>query len=157
MVVLGGQAETVEEARALCEKVVEQGQALQRFGRMIEAQGGDRRVIDDLALLPAALRRIDVPAPEGGFVSRLLARPIGHASMLLGAGRARVDSTIDPAVGVVLHKKQGDAVEPGERLCTLHVSDEHHLEEAVHLIKAAFRLGDHPEPLPALIRARPSG
>ncbi|HKM52831.1 MAG TPA: thymidine phosphorylase, partial [Isosphaeraceae bacterium] len=99
MVVLGGRTETTKEARALCKKMVEQGHALERFGRMIEAQGGDRRVIDNLALLPAPRRRIDVPAPEGGFVTRLFARPIGHATMRLGAGRARVDSTIDPAVG----------------------------------------------------------
>ena len=53
MVVLGGRTETTQEARALCKKMVEQGHALERFGRMIEAQGGDRRVIDNLALLPA--------------------------------------------------------------------------------------------------------
>jgi len=157
MVVLGGRTKTTQEARALCKKMVEKGQALERFGRMIEAQGGDRRVIDNLALLPAPRRRIDVPAPEGGFVTRLFARPIGHATMRLGAGRARVDSTIDPAVGVVLHKKQGDPVEPGEPLCTLYVNDECHLEKAAALIKGAFRLGDHPEPVPALIRARLSG
>jgi pyrimidine-nucleoside phosphorylase/thymidine phosphorylase len=157
MVVLGDRAETIQEARTLCKQMVEQGYALERFGRMIEAQGGDRRVIDDLAILPVPRRRIDVPASRGGFVSRLSARPIGHATMLLGAGRARVDSTIDPAVGVILHKKQGDAVEPGEPLCTLHVNDERHLQEALQLIQGAYRLGDHPEPVPALIRVRPSG
>ena len=61
MVVMGGRAETTQEARALCRRMVEEGQALERFGRMIEAQGGDRRVIDDLSLLPAPRRRIDVP------------------------------------------------------------------------------------------------
>jgi pyrimidine-nucleoside phosphorylase/thymidine phosphorylase len=157
MVVMGGRAETIEKARTLCKEMVDQGHALERFGRMIEAQGGDRRVIDDLGLLATPLRRIDIPAPEDGFVTCLLARPIGHATMLLGAGRARVDSAIDPAVGVVLHKKLGDAVEHGEPLCTLHISDERHLEEAVELIRGAFRLGDHLEPVPALIRARPSG
>ncbi|MBV8487668.1 MAG: thymidine phosphorylase [Planctomycetaceae bacterium] len=156
MVMLGGRAETVEEACALGKKLVDQGHALERFGRMIEAQGGDRRVIDNLALLPAPRRRIDLLAPQGGFVTRLFARPIGHATMLLGAGRTHVDSTSDPAVGVVLHKKQGESIEPGEPLCTLHVSEECHLEEAIALIKGAFRLGDHPEPVPALIRARPS-
>ncbi len=103
--------------------------ALERFRRMVEAQGGDPRVVDDPALLPAARRRIDITASSTGIIGGLAARPIGHATMLLGAGRARVDSTIDPAVGILLHKKTGDHVRQGEPLCTLLVNDESHLAE----------------------------
>ena len=64
--------------------------------------------------------------------------------MLLGAGRARVESTIDPAVGVILHKKVGDAVAAGEPLCTVLVNDETHLESALAMIGGAYDLGDDP-------------
>ena len=64
--------------------------------------------------------------------------------MLLGAGRARVDSPIDPAVGVILHKKVGDPVEAGEPLCTVLVNDESRLEQALAMIRDAFAIGDAP-------------
>ena len=63
-------------------------------------------------------------AAGSGFVRSLSARPVGHATMLLGAGRTRMDSPVDHAVGVVLHKKVGDAVDRGEPLCTLLVNDD---------------------------------
>ena len=71
-------------------------------------------------------------------MQRLAARPIGHATMLLGAGRARVDSSIDPAVGVILHKKVGDPVAQGEPLCTLLVNDESRLGDVSKLIAGAY-------------------
>ena len=78
------------------------------------------------------------------------ARPIGQATMLLGAGRARVDSKIDPSVGVILHKKVGDRVEVGEPLCTVLVNDEPGIDVALAMIGEAYRIGDGPvtpEPL----------
>jgi thymidine phosphorylase len=107
-------------------------------------------VIDDPRLFPAPKRRIDLPAPRSGVVQSLLARPIGHATMLLGAGRAKVASVIDPAVGVILHKKIGDNVTHGEPLCTLLVNDESALDKARSMILGAYTIGDQPvspEPL----------
>ncbi len=142
MVLLGRQAGTIEEAREVCQSVVDDGRALERFRRLIEAQGGDPRVVDDPSLLPAPQRRIDLPASRTGIVQELAARPIGHATMLLGAGRARVDSTIDPAVGVILLKKVGESVREGEPLCTLLVNDESRLEEVSVLVQRAYTIGD---------------
>ena len=107
---------TLDEARALCHRTIADGSALERFRRVVEAQGGDPRSIDDLSRLPQPRRRVPIAADHSGVVRSLHARPIGHATMLLGAGRARVDSTIDPAVGVILHKKLGDTVAKGERV-----------------------------------------
>ena len=76
--------------------------------------------------------------------TRSSARPIGQATMLLGAGRARVDSTIDPSVGVILHKKVGDRVEAGEPLCTVLVNDEPGIEDALAMIGEAYRIEDGP-------------
>ena len=70
--------------------------------------------------------------------------------MLLGAGRSRMDSPVDHAVGVILHKKVGDAVDRDEPLCTLLVNDESRLPEAEAMIRDAYTIADEPvaaEPL----------
>ncbi len=74
--------------------------------------------------------------------------------MLLGAGRARVDSVIDPAVGVILHKKAGDRVEAGEPLCTVLINDDSAERAALDLIRGAYEIGDGPVAVPDLIVER---
>jgi pyrimidine-nucleoside phosphorylase len=142
MVVMGRKAATLEEARAQCRGTIDDGSAFERFRRLTQEQGGDPRVIDDPSRLPAPRRRIDLPAPRSGYVQSVAARPIGHASMLLGAGRARVDSVIDPAVGLIVHKKCGDRVEAGEPLCTLLVNSEESLSAAQEMIQHAYKFSD---------------
>ena len=150
MVVIGGRARSLDEAREACRRTIADGSALERLARLIAAQGGDPRVIDDPSLLPAARRRVVVRAERAGFVRTLAARPVGHATMLLGAGRSRMESPVDHAVGVILHKKAGAAVESDEPLCTLLVNDEARLAEAEALIRDAYTIAEEPglvEPL----------
>jgi thymidine phosphorylase len=151
MVRLAGLAETVDEARSICVRAVEDGSALERFRRLIAAQGGDPRVVDEPGRLPQARRKVELASRRAGFVQALRARPVGVATMLLGAGRARVDSTIDPAVGLILHKKIGDPVGVGEPLCTLLVNDERELARASAMIEDAYRIGDEPIDEPPLV------
>jgi pyrimidine-nucleoside phosphorylase len=157
MVVLAGITQRLQEARMLCRQAVAEGRALERFRGMVIAQGGSPDFIDDPTLLPAPARRVDLPSPSSGIVQRLAARPIGHATKLLGAGRARVDSSIDPAVGVILHKKVGDPVEESEPLCTLLVNDESRLGEVSKLITAAYEIADEPATAKPLIVMRLGG
>ena len=150
MVLMGGEAKSIEQARDRCHLVLDNGSALERFRRLVIAQGGNPRAIDDLSLLPRPKGSIEVDSKKAGYVRSLAARPIGHATMLLGAGRDRVDSTIDPAVGVILHKKIGDRVEVGEPLCTVLVNDTSEYEPALEMIGAAYEVGPDrvsPEPL----------
>jgi pyrimidine-nucleoside phosphorylase len=154
MIVMGERARTIDEARGLCRRLIADGRALERFRRMIEAQGGDPRVVDDPTLLPAPRRRIDVTSSRTGIIGRLAARQIGRATMLLGAGRARVDSTIDPAVGILLHKKAGDQVTQGEALCTLLVNDESRLAEVTTLVARAYSLTDDEMTVPEQVLER---
>jgi len=160
MVVMAGAASSLDQARAICRRTVADGSALDRFRRLVQAQGGDPRAVDDPALLPAPARRVVVKSPETGFVRSLAARPVGHATMLLGAGRARMDSRIDHAVGVILHKKVGAAVTIEEPLCTLLVNDESRLHEAASLILDAYTITALPivcEPLIVERIAAPAG
>jgi thymidine phosphorylase len=73
-------------------------------------------------------------------VARIACRAVGHAAMLLGAGRETVTSAIDPAVGLVLHKKVGDLVMEGEALVTVHLNDRRREGEVLALLKSAFTL-----------------
>jgi pyrimidine-nucleoside phosphorylase len=154
MILMGGRAGSLEEARAICRRTVDDGSALERFGRMVEAQGGDRRVVDDASLLPAPRRQVVLKSWASGYVRALAARPVGHATMLLGAGRARMDSPVDHAVGVVVHKKVGDFVAVDEPLCTLFVNDESRLPEAETLIREAYTLAGEPAMVEPLIVER---
>ena len=152
MVLMAGRAGSLDEARATCRRTIADGSALERFGRLIQAQGGDPRVIDDPGLLPSPRRQVVLRATTAGSVRRLAARPVGQATMLLGAGRARMDSPVDHAVGVLVHKKLGETVEIGEPLCTLFVNDESRLEDAQALIRGAFTIGPEPTaPAPLVV------
>jgi pyrimidine-nucleoside phosphorylase/thymidine phosphorylase len=144
MVLLGGRASSLEEARAACWRTIADGSALERFRRLVAAQGGDPRSVDDPTLLPAARRRVVLKSPDTGYVSAVAARPVGHATMLLGAGRVRMDSPIDHAVGVILHKNVGDDVQADEPLCTMLVNDESRLDEAAALIRNAYTIAAEP-------------
>lgn len=121
MAVMGNKATTVEQGQQLCEDVIHNGQALERFRAMIKDQGGDPRVIDDPEeILPQAKYRITLPAKTSGVVSKIVANEIGVASMLLGGGRQKANDKLDYAVGIMLNKKIGDSVEKGEPLLTIY-------------------------------------
>lgn len=154
MVLMGEVASTLDEARERCWRTIADGSALARFRKLVSAQGGDPHVIDDLTKLPQPRGRIEVDSKLAGYVHTLLARPIGQATMLLGAGRARIDSKIDPSVGVILHKKVGDRVEVGEPLCTVLVNDEPGIEVALTMIGEAYSIGEGPVTLDPLIVER---
>ena len=156
MVLMGEVAPTRSKPPAsLCWRTIADGSALAKFRKLVEAQGGDPHAIDDLSRLPQPRGTIEVDSKKSpGTSTALEARPIGQATMLLGAGRARVDSKIDPSVGVILHKKVGDRVDAGEPLCTVLVSDRPGLEDALEMIGAAYRIGEGPVTLEPLIVER---
>lgn len=124
MIVLGGKAGTIEEARNKLQEVIANGQALEVFKKFIVAQGGDASVVENPALLPQAKYQMELPARSSGYVAQIEADDVGVAAMLLGAGRATKESTIDLSVGLVLRKKVGDRVEEGESLVTIHSNSE---------------------------------
>jgi thymidine phosphorylase len=138
MVHLAGASASLEAARARVRQALSSGAGLERFRRVIELQGGDPHVCDDPSLLPQARETLVVRAERDGRVSRLAARAIGHAAMLLGAGRETVSSAIDPAVGFVFHKKVGDPVSIGEPVVTVHVGPAPRREAALMGLREAI-------------------
>lgn len=124
MVILAGKAKTTEEAKSMLKESISSGKALAKFKDFLTNQGGDASIVDDLSKLPQAKYKIELPAKQSGYVSRMVADEIGIASMILGAGRATKEDVIDLAVGLVLHKKVGDKVAEGESLLTIYSNRE---------------------------------
>ncbi len=150
MLLLAGIATDPADARTRLEATVTSGRALELFGEVIEAQGGDPSVIDDPSLLPSAPHREKVGAETSGALRKCDALDIAVAAMRLGAGRERKEDSIDPAVGITVHHKVGDTIAQGEALATVHYRESEQLEHAMPLILSAFEIGD-PIPVPPLI------
>jgi len=131
MAVLAGVATDRAAARGLLEQAIADGAALLKFKSFIESQGGNGLAVDDPELLPEAAFHIELPAWQTGYITSMAAQEIGHAAMLLGAGRETKESVIDLAAGILLHKKTGDSVQAGEPILTIHTNK----EEAGHVLE----------------------
>ena len=152
MLLLAGAAASLEEGRAKIRRAIADGSGLEVFRRMIEAQHGDPRVVDDLGRLPRAPHVIEVRAPRAGWIAGLHAEEVGLAAVMLGAGRARKEDAIDPAVGFTLERRPGDRVEAGEILAFAHVRDPEAARQAVARFAAAWEFADEaPAPRPLFI------
>ncbi|MBU8907866.1 pyrimidine-nucleoside phosphorylase [Desertibacillus haloalkaliphilus] len=132
---------TYDEAYAALEKNLENGKAFTAFRNMVEAQGGDVGMIDDLTKLPKASHHIEVKAHQDGYVAAIDAETIGVAAMHLGAGRATKEDKIDHSVGLSLKKKVGDAVRAGEPLVVIHSNDEDP-EVSINKVYEAYEISD---------------
>jgi pyrimidine-nucleoside phosphorylase len=153
MFILGGATGDVKKGRDLYDEMIESGAAVEKMRAIIRAQGGDSRVIDDYGLLPRATQHQDVLASQAGYVQAIDTEAIGHASMLLGAGRAKLETAIDLGVGLTVHAKIGDKVEQDTSLVTIHLSDLARAEEAAENIRAAYTIGPDRVTPPQLIKA----
>jgi pyrimidine-nucleoside phosphorylase len=157
MLHLGGRAKTAAQGKGLAVELIDSGRALETFRRMVALQGGDVAAIDDPSRLPRARHSVEVVSAKSGYVSAIQCEGVGTASVVLGGGREKKEDSIDPAVGVVVHKKVGDRVSAGEPLCTLHYDSDTRAAQAKELIEQSYRIGETPPaPLP-LVRKIVSG
>lgn len=144
MLFLGGASSSVAEGKRQSEKLISSGKALDRFQKMVELQGGDPRAIDDPTKLPQALHTMKFSSPRDGFIASVQCEQIGTACVLLGGGRERKEDAVDPAVGIVLHKKVGARVASGEPLATIHYNAEALATRARQLLEESFKIADSP-------------
>lgn len=133
-------------------RLLEDGSALRKLAELITAQWGDPAVIDDPGRLPTAPVQEPVAATAAGCVTAIDALTIALAGKALGAGRDRKDGAIDLAVGIVLHKKVGDSVAPGEPLATIHARTPGNAEQVTARVAAAFSVGSAVSARPLLLR-----
>jgi len=144
MLHLGGVSKTVAEGKQQSAKLISSGKALETFRRMIELQGGDPRVIEDAQRLPQAQHTMPVASTGAGYIASIQCEQIGTACVILGGGRERKEDSVDPAVGIVLHKKVGDRVAAGEPLATIYYNAEARAARARQLIEASCQIANVP-------------
>jgi pyrimidine-nucleoside phosphorylase len=144
MLQLSGAAKTVAEGKQQSAKLIASGAALERFRQMIELQGGDARVIDDSKRLPQAQHTMTVTSASAGYIAAMQCEQIGTACVILGGGRERKEDSVDPAVGIVLHRKVGDQVSAGEPLATIYYNAEARAQRARHMIEQSCEIGATP-------------
>ncbi len=140
MIHLGKITATLDDARKLAEDKLMDGSAYKKFKDVVEAQGGNSQALDRFDLLPNATGMREILSPRTGYISAILAEDIGRASSMIGAGRARKEDAIDPAVGVILEVKAGEKVDAGAVLCRIYYTGEENLDEAAELVEDAFRI-----------------
>ena len=148
-----GATPDVDAGIAMLEAKIASGEGLKLFGDMIEAQGGDRRVVEDTGLLPKAPYKVELKADKGGYVTKMHTSDIGNAAKLLGAGRERKTDVLDLSVGIVMNVRLGDAVKKGDTLATLHVGEKSDKVGAYNLLKKSIVIGDEKPGLKPLIQA----
>ncbi|MCG8514097.1 MAG: pyrimidine-nucleoside phosphorylase [Halanaerobiales bacterium] len=142
MLWLAGRVSAYEQGYRLLKDLLESGKALEQFGKLITAQGGDGRIVEDLNLLPIAQHIVAVRSEQSGYISSITASQIGLTAMAIGAGRSTKEDVIDPSVGVVLNKKVGQPVEKGEPLAFIHLNKQTGQEQALAGVANSFRISD---------------
>ena len=150
MLHLGEKVPSVEEGRALAEKLLADGSGYRKFLELVQAQGGDVRAWSIIPIGCRAPRSCSaVKADRAGYVHHINALEVGLTSVDLGAGRAQKGDPIDYAVGILLHVKVADRVEAGQTLFTVHANDPDKARAAEERLSRAIVIGDEAvKPLP---------
>jgi pyrimidine-nucleoside phosphorylase len=141
MLMLGKKAKNSREAEAKLLRAIRNGEALSKFQQMVERQGGDANVVNDFGLLPWAKFRLLVTSKSEGYVHSIDTRRIGLCAVTLGAGREKLDSSIDPGVGLLIKKKVGDPVAKGDALAVIYANNLKKARTASGEVREAYRIG----------------
>jgi pyrimidine-nucleoside phosphorylase len=141
---------TPTKARQRLENALSSGMAAEKFEQVIEAQGGNPKVVEDPSVMPQAQAVEVYSARQTGVVTRVEPRPIGRAIVAMGGGRTTVEDTVDPSVGFVITVKPGDKVLAGEPIASVFAKDAAGVELAFEALSAAITIGDRlqEKPLP---------
>jgi pyrimidine-nucleoside phosphorylase len=150
MLQVAGRARSEDDANVQVREALASGQAFHKFEAMVVRQGGNADVLHDPSKLPRARHRRVITAASDGFITRVDAELVGRSSVLLGAGRDRVDDAIDPAAGVVVVRKPGDPISAGEPVLELHYNAGR-VDEASQLADRAIAVGAEPPPAVTLV------
>ena len=140
MLLLAKKAKNPKEAEAKLIEAIRTGKALSKFQEMVKKQGGNPNVVNDFGLLPWAKFKLLVTAKSEGYVHSIDTRRIGLCAVMLGAGREKLDSPIDPGAGLLIKKKVGDAVCEGDALAVIYANNLKKAREASGEIRKAYQI-----------------
>ena len=148
---LAGVAGSTLSAKQTVQRHLEDGSALERFKKMIEAQGGDSSVVDDPEKLPKAKYIRKLPAAKRGYVHTINAGMIARGVQILAQNKK---GRYDAAVGVSDISKIGTQVKQGEPLMMIHYNNESRLDSALEYLRSAYRLAPKRPNPPQLVVER---
>ncbi|MEE8808042.1 MAG: thymidine phosphorylase [Lactimicrobium sp.] len=151
MLMMGKLADNEQDARHKLEAAIADGSGLKKLQGMISLEGGDASylTVEGMKKLVEVKQKVDVTAQKDGYIHGMQAEEIGTAAQMLGAGRAKKDDVIDPAVGLVMKVRCGAKVKKGDPLCTLYVNDDRNLAEVERMLQDAIHIApEKPEPSP---------
>ncbi len=151
MLCLAGAVPDETAADSMLHDALTSGRALSKLSEIISAQGGDSRVVKDTSLMPRAHIIETVYARKKGVLSAVNCRGLGQAAGLLGAGRAKKEDVIDPAVGFIVKKRIGQHVEVGDALIEIHANDEKRLESALCMLDGCLTVSDEAKPFTLIV------
>lgn len=143
MLLLSGIVDDENKARIMLEETIKTGSAYEKFKEFVKAQGGDVSVIENTDLLPKAKHVIEVKVDKEGYINKIVANEIGIAALILGAGRETKESTIDPAVGIVIKEKVGTFVKKGDVIAYIHTNDLEKAKEAEKKLLEAYHIEEN--------------
>ena len=145
MICLGEISKTEEEAMEVAKKLIENGEAIDKFREFVTAQGGDDSFVDDYSLLPQpdyskVLKGADLGLKQGEekVVLELKANEVGEASLYSGAGREQKEDEIDLSAGIELYKKIGHSLAYDEPVARIFGNNKEKLDNAFHKLKEAY-------------------
>ena len=135
-------AENEQQAREMLKEAVDSEKALDKLAELVEAQGGDKRMVYETDLLPKASSITPLLSEKDGYVEKIQCDEVGICSLILGGGRETKESAIDLSVGIVLTKKVGSHVKAGEPLAYIHSNEETKRLACEERLRKAFHIGD---------------
>jgi pyrimidine-nucleoside phosphorylase len=152
MIALGGKARNVQYGYKMAESALNDGSALAVFLKMVDAQGGDVSVFDDLAATHKPGASGELAAWESGYLAEMDTMAIGWAVQRTGAGREKAGEPVDPHAGIVFHARRGARVEEGQPMATIYATNAQRLAEPIALLKDAIRISpEAPAAAPPLV------
>lgn len=152
MLMLGKKVNTIQEGSDLSKETITSGKAYEKFKELVRIQGGDVSAIENLENYPISAHSIDVKSPANGFVTSIDALELGLTSVMLGAGREKVNDPVDPKAGILLKKKIGDQVEAGEIVAQFFTDREEEIEKAKNRIRKSFVIDSKKPAVPKLVK-----
>lgn len=144
MVQMGGIKPDLNEATRLVRDKLANGEGLAKFSALIQAQGGDPRVIDNPNMLEVSTQTFEIKALESGWLNAIDASKLGWAACHLGAGRDKAEASVDAGVGIILHRKPSCRVTKGDIIMELRHRNGKGLEKASELCQHSLAIDEKP-------------
>lgn len=152
MVAASDQNISLEQAKQILKKTIDDGSAYRKFKEFIESQGGNPSDVDNCHDLIKVNQVLDIKSFQSGYIAGIQTENIGNAVMMLGGGRQKKGDSIDHSVGVIIKKKVGEQVKEGELLATVYINNTDNLDTALDLIKSSFEFSEDIIKEPELIK-----